>query len=184
MYGVADLETLVKAHPKYSEYFKLETKYNHLLDQYQNERKRLIAISAQQAKIKQAMQDQSVQLAAENELKTKVKMKEDELNKGLAGLYSEISAAHNKSGETSFEGLTPEERAEMANLQMKLTVLGVSGSEKDKVKARLEELIDARIQREKNDMTGWTPEEVKRMQDAKKLLKASWNLMRRPQQQK
>lgn len=67
---------------------------------------------------------------------------------------------------------------------MKLTVLGVSGSEKDKVKARLEELIDARIQREKNDMTGWTPEEVKRMQDAKKLLKASWNLMRRPQQQK
>lgn len=168
VYGVADLETLVKAHPKYSEYFKLETEYNHLLDQYQNERKRLIAISAQQAKIKQAMQDQSVQLAAENELKTKVKMKEDELNKGLAGLYSEISAAHNKSGETSFEGLTPEERAEMANLQMKLTVLGVSGSEKDKVKARLEELIDARIQREKNDMTGWTPEEVKRMQDAKK----------------
>lgn len=52
---------------------------------------------------------------------------------------------------------------------MKLTVLGVSGSEKDKVKARLEELIDARIQREKNDMTGWTPEEVKRMQDAKKV---------------
>lgn len=69
-------------------------------------------------------------------------------------------------------------------MQMKLTVLGVSGPEKDKVKARLEELIDARIQREKNDMTGWTPEEVKRMQDAKKLLKASWNLMRRPQQQK
>lgn len=65
VYGVADLETLVKAHPKYSEYFKLETEYNHLLDQYQNERKRLIAISAQQAKIKQAMQDQSVQLAAE-----------------------------------------------------------------------------------------------------------------------
>ena len=44
VYGVADLETLVKAHPKYSEYFKLETEYNHLLDQYQNERKRLIAI--------------------------------------------------------------------------------------------------------------------------------------------
>ena len=34
-YGVADLETLVKAHPKYSEYFKLETEYNHMLEQYQ-----------------------------------------------------------------------------------------------------------------------------------------------------
>ena len=51
-YGVVDLETLVKAHPKYSTYFRLETEYNHLLDQYQNERNKLIHIASQQQHIK------------------------------------------------------------------------------------------------------------------------------------
>ena len=35
-YGVADLETMVKAHPQYSSYFKLQTEYNQLLEQYRN----------------------------------------------------------------------------------------------------------------------------------------------------
>ena len=34
VYGVADLETLVKSHPKYSEYFRLETEYSHLVEKY------------------------------------------------------------------------------------------------------------------------------------------------------
>ena len=51
-YRVVDLETLVKAHPKYSTYFRLETEYNHLLDQYQNERNKLIHIASQQQHIK------------------------------------------------------------------------------------------------------------------------------------
>ena len=50
-YGVADLETLVKAHPKYSEYFKLETEYNQMLHQYQTERTKLIDVSSKQQKI-------------------------------------------------------------------------------------------------------------------------------------
>ena len=36
VYGVADLETLVKSHPKYSEYFRLETEYSHLVEKYKN----------------------------------------------------------------------------------------------------------------------------------------------------
>ncbi len=166
-YGVVDLETLVKAHPKYSTYFRLETEYNHLLDQYQNERNKLIHVASQQQHIKAALSDQSRRMAAENEWKTKVKAKEDELNDGLAKLYKTISEAHKKDRIFTPDGLTDEERAEMANLQMKLTVLGVTGSEKEDVKQRLHDLMDLRTEREKIDTIGWTEDEVKTMKEAK-----------------
>ncbi len=166
-YGVVDLETLVKAHPKYSTYFRLETEYNHLLDQYQNERNKLIHIASQQQHIKAALSDQSRRMAAENEWKTKVKAKEDELNDGLAKLYKTISEAHKKDRTFTLDGLTDEERAEMANLQMKLTVLGVTGSEKEDVKKRLHDLMDLRTERRQMDTIGWTEDEVKTMKEAK-----------------
>lgn len=166
-YGVVDLETLVKAHPKYSTYFRLETEYNHLLDQYQNERNKLIHVASQQQHIKVALSDQSRRMAAENEWKTKVKAKEDELNDGLAKLYKTISEAHKKDRTFTPDSLTDEERAEMANLQMKLTVLGVTGSEKEDVKQRLHDLMDLRTERAKMDTIGWTEDEVKTMKVAK-----------------
>lgn len=166
-YGVVDLETLVKAHPKYSTYFRLETEYNHLLDQYQNEQNKLIHVASQQQHIKAALSDQSRRMAAENEWKTKVKAKEDELNDGLAKLYKTISEAHKKDRIFTPDGLTDEERAEMANLQMKLTVLGVTGSEKEDVKQRLHDLMDLRTERAKMDTIGWTEDEVKTMKEAK-----------------
>ncbi len=167
-YGVVDLETLVKAHPKYSEYFRLETEYNHLLEEYQSERNKLIHVASQQKQIKAALADQSRRMGAENEWKTKVKAKEDELNEGLKKLYKEISETHKKDNQQlSLDGLSDEERAEMANLQMRLTVLGVTGSEKEAVKARLHELMDLREKRGRMDTAGWTEEEVKRMTDAK-----------------
>lgn len=166
-YGVVDLETLVKAHPKYSTYFRLETEYNHLLDQYQNERNKLIHIASQQQHIKAALSDQSRRMAAENEWKTKVKAKEDELNDGLAKLYKTISEAHKKDRIFTPDGLTDEERAEMANLQMKLTVLGVTGSEKEDVKQRLHDLMDLRTERRQMDTIGWTEDEVNTMKEAK-----------------
>lgn len=166
-YGVVDLETLVKAHPKYSTYFRLETEYNHLLDQYQNERNKLIHIASQQQHIKAALSDQSRRMAAENEWKTKVKAKEDELNDGLAKLYKTISEAHKKDRIFTPDGLTDEERVEMANLQMKLTVLGVTGSEKEDVKQRLHDLMDLRTERRQMDTIGWTEDEVKSMKEAK-----------------
>lgn len=166
-YGVVDLETLVKAHPKYSTYFRLETEYNHLLDQYQNERNKLIHVASQQQHIKAALSDQSRRMAAENEWKTKVKAKEDELNDGLAKLYKTISEAHKKDRTFTPDSLTDEERAEMANLQMKLTVLGVTGSEKEDVKQRLHDLMDLRTERAKMDTIGWTEDEVKTMKVAK-----------------
>ena len=166
-YGVVDLETLVKAHPKYSTYFRLETEYNHLLDQYQNERNKLIHIASQQQHIKAALSDQSRRMAAENEWKKKVKAKEDELNDGLAKLYKTISEAHKKDRTFTPDSLTDEERAEMANLQMKLTVLGVTGSEKEDVKQRLHDLMDLRTERRQMDTIGWTEDEVKAMKEAK-----------------
>ena len=166
-YGVADLETMVKAHPQYSSYFKLQTEYNQLLEQYRNERNRLIQAASQQKRINAALSDQTRRLAAENELKARVKAKEDELNDGLKKLYSDISKNHAASSSLNLETLTPEERAEMANLQMKLTILGVTGEEKETIKDRLHFLMELRASREKADMTGWTADEVKRMKNAK-----------------
>ena len=167
-YGVADLETLVKAHPKYSEYFKLETEYNHMLEQYQTERNKLIESSSKQKQIAAALADTSRRGDARNELQAKGKAKEDELNDGLQKLYGDIEKKHTtKAGTMNLETLTPEERAKMANLQMKLTVLGVTGEEKEQVKDELHRLMDLRTSREKADMGGWTEEEVKQITDAK-----------------
>ena len=55
----------------------------------------------------------------------------------------------------------------MANLQMKLTVLGVTGSEKEDVKKRLHDLMDLRTERRQMDTIGWTEDEVKAMKEAK-----------------
>lgn len=168
LYGVADLETLVKAHPKYSEYFRLESEYHHMLDQYQNERNKLIHASSQQKKIHVALADQSRRMAAEDELQTKVKAKETELNDKLAALYKKINDSHAKVEKpVKVDGLTDDERTEMANLQMKLTVLGVTGDEKEQVKQKLYDLMSLRVSREQVDTSGWTPDEVKEMKEAK-----------------
>lgn len=167
-YGVADLETLVKSHPKYSEYFRLETEYNHLLEQYQNERNKLIHVSSQQKQIRAALADQSRRMAAEDTLQTKVKAKEKELNDGLKAMYDKINESHQKENTSAqLDGLSEDERAEMANLQMKLTVLGVTGEEKETVKKKLYDLMRLRMSREQLDTVGWTKEEVEQMTAAK-----------------
>ena len=144
VYGVADLETLVKSHPKYSEYFRLGTEYSHLVEKYKNEQQRIIRVASQQSKIRASVQDQSDRLAAENELKIRVKTKEDELNHKIQDLYSELSEKYKEKGVFSVDNLTAEERARMANLQMKLTVLGVRGDEKEQIKKELHELLSSR----------------------------------------
>lgn len=167
VYGVANLETLVKAHPKYSEYFRLETEYNQQLQQYQAEKKNLIDSSAKQKKIRLALEDESRRLSAETEWKTRVKAKENELNQRLEKLYNSIRDRHHQTDRRYMDPLTLEERAEMANLQMQLTVLGVSGEEKKKIKGRLHELLQIRMERETGNMIGWSDEEVRQMKDAK-----------------
>ena len=168
VYGVANLETLVKAHPRYSEYFRLETEYNQQLQQYQAEKKNLIDSSAKQRKIRPALEDESRRLSAETEWKTRVKAKENELNQRLEKLYNSIRDRHHQADSSRYaDPLTPEEKAEMANLQMQLTVLGVSGEEKEKIKGRLHELLQIRMERENGNMIGWSDEEVRQMKDAK-----------------
>ena len=167
VYGVADLETLVKSHPKYSEYFRLETEYSHLVEKYKNEQQRIIRVASQQSKIRASVQDQSDRLAAENELKIRVKTKEDELNRKIQDLYSELSGKYKEKGVFSVDNLTAEERARMANLQMKLTVLGVRGDEKEQIKKELHELLSSRAFQGGYPMNGWLPEDVEKMNSAR-----------------
>lgn len=168
VYGVADLETLVKSHPRYSEYFRLETEYNHLVEKYKNEQQRIIHIASQQSRIRASVQDQSDRLAAENELKVRIKAKEDELNRKIQNLYLDLAAKYKEKGIfSSSDNLTAEERAHMANLQMKLTVLGVSGEEKEQIKKELHELLNARSFQGGYTMAGWLAEDVKKLNTAK-----------------
>lgn len=101
-----------------------------------------------------------------------MKAREDELNEGLKKLYDDIEKSHASKGTMKLETLTPEERAEMANLQMKLTVLGVTGDEKEQVKEELHKLMDLRTAREKADMAGWSADEMKQMSEAKEKAQA------------
>lgn len=166
-YGVADLETLVKAHPKYSEYFKEETEYKYLLEQYESERNKLVDLSTQKRRINAAMNDESTRMAAEKELQTKVAAKQDELNSHLNFLYNQIQKKHSQSsGDVVFQPLTPEQQLKMANLQLKLTVVGVSGEEKEQTKKELHDLLDAQITK-KSDESGWSKEEIDQMTTAR-----------------
>lgn len=166
-YGVADLETLVKAHPRYSEYFKLETEYNRLVRQYQNEQRQLIQKASLEQASRAAVADTSARIQAENELQAKVKAKEAELNAGLKALYEGIQKSHGASEGYGLSGLSDEERVRMANLQMKLTVLGVSGEEREKIKSELHELLSRRMSEAGGDMTSWTEAERNRMKEAR-----------------
>lgn len=56
------------------------------------------------------------------------------MNRKIQDLYSELSEKYKEKGVFSVDNLTAEERARMANLQMKLTVLGVRGDEKEQIK--------------------------------------------------
>ena len=59
MYGVVDLETLVKAHPSYTEYFRLQTEYEDLLNHYQAEQKKMLHLTSAQKKLKEALISES-----------------------------------------------------------------------------------------------------------------------------
>ena len=55
---------------------------------------------------------------------------------------------------------------------MKLTVLGVTGDEKEQVKEELHKLMDLRTAREKADMAGWSADEMIQMIVAKEKAQA------------
>lgn len=149
-YGVADMETLVKAHPLYSEYFRLETEYEGLVEKYRSEQQRLLHMDALQRKTAGALGDK----AAEAEYKAKVKLKEDALNRKLKEEYEEMLARH--AGEKARVTLEGGEDAEtrIANLQLRLKVVGISGEEKAAAAAELKELLDSRYRnREEPQLT-------------------------------
>ena len=97
VYGFVDMETVVKAHPRYSEYFQLETEYNHMLDSYKSEQQHFISIATNQEKINRAIQSEAVAQADKDEYMSRVKVKEDELNRNLQNLYKKISDSHKRS---------------------------------------------------------------------------------------
>ena len=94
VYGFVDMETVVKAHPRYSEYFEVETEYNHVLDSYKSEQQHFISIATNQEKINRAIQSEAVAQADKDEYMSRVKVKEDELNRNLQNLYKKISDSH------------------------------------------------------------------------------------------
>lgn len=168
VYGVVDLETVVKAHPKYSEYFRLETEYNHMLATYQSEQHHLISIASTQEKMNLALKEQTISQAEKNEYTSRVKAKEDELNEGLRALYDKINAAHQKTSSGSSLNISSENGYEIANLQLQLSVMDLSASERAADEARLNELLNGRLgDSNTQDMSGWTEEEKQQMEAAK-----------------
>lgn len=176
LYGVADLETLVKAHPKYSQYFKEESDYKQLLQQYENERNHLIDISSRQEKLTSAMNNESIRMQAQAELQNKVAAKQNELNAHLNYLYNEISKKHQlqTNGNELFTPLSQDQQIQLANLQLKLTVVGVTGKEKEEIKQQIHDLMDSQMKKSP-DESQWSQEEVEQMAKAKEEAAAELN---------
>ena len=150
-YGVADLETLVKAHPRYSDYFRLQKEYEELLSEYRSDQERIMHLAMQQEQAAAPV----AQLSAENEFRVRMKIKETSLNQQLENLYREISARH--SGDPDSHTIAGDGDTEIANLQIKLKVLGVSGSQKEEAESELQTLLNGR--RTEVNTAGWTEEE-------------------------
>lgn len=156
-YGVADMETLVRAHPRYAEYFRLETEYQSLLARYRTEQKQLMRL----ASVKNAGNRAA---SGEEEYKTKLKIKEDALNQKLERKYQEIRARHAMdAGKPVLAGEAGDIETRIANLQLRLKVEGLSGGDRTQEEEDLKSLLNERYARQ--EQQGFTDEEKKELAD-------------------
>lgn len=149
--GVADLETIVKAHPRYPDYFRLQQEYDKLVARYQNDQERIMKL----AMLQEQVAAPAAQFSAENEFRTRMHIKETSLNQQLENLYREISARH--AGDAVSNKISGSGNTEIANLQLKLKVLEVDGSQKETAENELKTLLNGR--QTEISTAGWTEEE-------------------------
>ncbi len=155
VYAVADEETIFKAHSRYSEYFRLQQEYDMLLDKYRVEQEQLVRLAAE----KEPEAAEAAKKAAEEEFRIRMQIKETSLNRQLENLYREISLRHADKKEAA--PLSTTEQTEIANLQLKLKVLGVSGQEKTEAQEELATLLDGTKTVFRTE--GWTADEKAEM---------------------
>ena len=76
-YGVADMEKLVHAHPRYSDYFRLEQEYKNLVATYDAEREQLIRRSAQaQETLREQLSSGAIEKGLNTEYRAKMTARE------------------------------------------------------------------------------------------------------------
>ena len=155
VYAVADEETLFKAHSRYADYFRLQQEYDMLLAKYRAEQEQIVRLAAE----KEPEAAEAAKKAAEEEFRVRMQIKETSLNQQLENLYREISTRHAGKGEA--EPLSTSEETEIANLQLKLKVLGVSGTEKTEAQEELATLLDGT--KTVFHTEGWTADEKAEM---------------------
>ena len=92
-YGVADMEKLVHAHPRYSDYFRLEQEYKNLVATYDAEREQLIRRSAQaQEALREQLSSGAIEKGLNTEYRAKMTARETAWNQKLEALYREWMA--------------------------------------------------------------------------------------------
>lgn len=173
--GVADLETLVKGHPSYVDYFRLQNEYEDLLHRYQKERNHLLELSAARKRIQDVLASADQKRIAEDEYSAKVKLRENELNQELKDLYLEINERHQTPfARPELAGDDSADNTKIANLHLKLKFLNLQSEEKEEAQKELEDLLNGRYASIPQD--NWTEEEksefARRIEDAKGELEA------------
>lgn len=172
---MADLETLVKGHPSYVDYFRLQNEYEDLLHRYQKERNHLLELSAARKRIQDVLASADQKRIAEDEYSAKVKLRENELNQELKDLYLEINERHQTPfARPELAGDDSADNTKIANLQLKLKFLNLQSEEKEEAQKELEDLLNGRYASIPQD--NWTEEEkaefARRIEDAKGELEA------------
>lgn len=140
-YGVADMEKLVHAHPRYSDYFRLEQEYKNLVATYDAEREQLIRRSAQaQEALREQLSSGAIEKGLNTEYRAKMTARETAWNQKLEALYREWIA---RAPQPADEVLQKAD-LEIVNLQLKLRALHLPAAEREAMEARLQELLAER----------------------------------------
>ncbi len=138
IYGVVNMDTLIKLNPKYDKYETLQKDYSNLQAQYVAEQKILTEkAKVQSEELKKAGSDAALLNSLDAEYKAKMTIKEQELNARLNESYKKFLQ---ENGQTDTKPANnPELR--IVNLQLQLQALSLPDAEKKEKEAELHQLL-------------------------------------------
>lgn len=137
-YGIVRMEEVVKLNPEYAKYKELEKEYDNLQSQYQAEQQELSRRAAEQAEtLKQVGSDSSILGALENEYKSRISIKEKEINARL----NEAFSSYVQEYKDTVKEAPGETELKIVNLQLELRSLMMSPESRAAKEKELQSLL-------------------------------------------
>lgn len=173
VYGVADMDVLIKSHPKYTEYFKEKSQYERLLAQYKNEQMLWSRMEIHKYRVNAYLEEEEWRTAAQQECKQRIRQKENELNQKWRDMYVRMRKKYEniEPGKESIFAVN-KEQIRLVNLQMKWFLFNESEGENGHIKKEVHDILDKDSGAETIEINHWTSEDKEILQNTKKSYEA------------